>query len=110
MRVLDKKYLENYLGLEKDGFENYNIPIPEVFSSMSMTILICLWSGYIWIREGKPGGATRDDQLVCVWNRDITRFYYVEQLEALYFGLAGRELKPFKDINKVKLTIKTPKL
>ena len=82
-------------GLIKNGFNRYDIDISKSEHQTNL-ILIDLDGGKISIRQGLKESAWQDD--ICVfWNRDFDKYYYVHQLQNLFWLATKGEELTFKD-------------
>jgi len=77
-------------GFEQNGFKAWDISINPHKGGHK----VLSFSGdYLYIKEGSNIFAAKDDDIVCLWNKDLMKVFYLHQLQNLYFALCGTELK-----------------
>ena len=77
-------------GVEKNKFLEYVYDISR-FCKKGITQLV--FSGdYLYLRESEsPNGIPSD--LICLWNKDVNKEFYVHEFQNLYFFLTRKELE-----------------
>jgi hypothetical protein len=79
----------NKFGVFKDGFGQFEYILP---NNRNFDIKVIFSHDYIMLRQKASGGASQDD-LISIWNRDLTRRnIYVHEWRILYKILAGEAL------------------
>lgn len=79
----------NKFGVFKDGFGQFEYILP---NNRNFDIKVIFSHDYIMLRQKASGGALQDD-LISIWNRDLTRRnIYVHEWRILYKILAGEAL------------------
>ena len=84
------------LGFKKDGFNAWN----KCISTWPESHLKQLsFSGdYLYLREGRSGMRSKDDDLVTLWNNDVRGVMTVKYLMDLYYILTGSLLQSPNDL------------
>jgi hypothetical protein len=75
-------------GFEINGFKQFDFPIHKYSK-----LVLDLNGGYIWLRESDIKGESFKDDIVCLWNRDYKKDFYLHQLQNLFYSLSGEELE-----------------
>jgi len=76
-------------GFELDGFKHYNLEIPTILTCSNITITFA--GDYLYLEEPAKRRLDKPD-LICLWNKDLMKVFYLHQLQNLYFALTGEEL------------------
>lgn len=78
----------NKFGAKKSGFNSFEYILPE---TNNLNIKIVFSGDYVFLRQGQ--GKSYDDDLVSVWNKDLTkREMFVHEWQNLYKSLTNEEL------------------
>ena len=77
-------------GFVKDGFKAYNLNISPFPDGIR---LLCFSGDYLYIKEGDKAIHPAKLDVVCLWNKDLMKEFYLHQLQNLYFAPTNRELK-----------------
>lgn len=73
------------LGFIKDGFNGYELRIGQFKPDDRV---LNLNGDYLFIRQ-RNNDKRHEDSLVVLWNKDLMKTFYVEQMIALIFSLTG---------------------
>lgn len=76
-------------GFTKGGFNNYNLSINPHDGGL---MILSFSNDYLYIRQGKDGKESKDDDIVTIWNKDIISDFYLHQLQNLFHSITGKEL------------------
>jgi hypothetical protein len=88
--LLTPEILEK-VGLSINGFYEFEWDIP-MHKGQYRKLTLDLRGGFLYLREGSTNNRLEDD-IVCLWNRDLKKEYYLHQLQNLYYSLTGEELE-----------------
>ena len=77
----------NKFGVFKNGFESFEYVLPR---KNNISLKVIFTGDYVMLKQGK---GTPQDDIVSIWNKDITkRDMFVHEWQNLYFALTGEEL------------------
>ncbi len=93
---LTSEILEN-CGFEKDGFHAWVITLTTYLTTS--TSILAFVGDYLYLRQ-ENNHRRSDDSIVCVWNKDLMKIFYLHSLQNLIFSLSGEELDVSKLINQ----------
>ena len=79
----------NLFGVKKDGFHEFTYDI----SRFEKGKLCLVFSGdYLYLRESEKPNTIPSD-IICIWNKDLMKHFYVHEFQNLYKSITGNELK-----------------
>ena len=77
----------NKFGVIKNGFESFEYVLPR---KNNISLKVIFTGDYVMLKQGE---GTPQDDIVSIWNKDITkRDMFVHEWQNLYFALNGEEL------------------
>jgi hypothetical protein len=77
----------NKFGVIKNGFESFEYVLPR---KNNISLKVIFTGDYVMLKQGE---GTPQDDIVSIWNKDITkRDMFVHEWQNLYFALTGEEL------------------
>lgn len=77
------------IGFIKNGFNNLVMDI-NPFDMGNKSIYFA--HDYLYLTEGRENKEGPENDLICLWNKDLKKEFYVHELQNLYFLLTGKEL------------------
>jgi len=80
----------NKFGVIKNGFDSFEYELPR---KNNFNLKVIFNGDYVMIRQSSIGTSPIDDDIISVWNKDLThRDMYVHEWQNLYFALTSEEL------------------
>lgn len=76
-------------GFIKDGFHAYNLYLPTALQTAKT--LLSFSGDYLYLRQ-EINDRRFDDSVITLWNKDVMKVFYLQQLQNLYYALTGTEL------------------
>lgn len=80
----------NKFGVIKNGFDSFEYELPR---KNNFNLKVIFTGDYVMIRQSSMDTSPMDDDIITVWNTDLTRRdMYVHEWQNLYVALTGEEL------------------